>query len=87
VGLQPGVGAGGKQIVEGGGVGQLDSIAAAAVALTDAVHDYENNGFFHCKYLQNIDALLVLGVKCALFRFYYFTRFSSWLQLFFSDFP
>ena len=54
VGLQPGVGAGCEQIVEGGGVGQLDSIAAAAVALADAVHDYENNGFLHCKYLQKM---------------------------------
>jgi hypothetical protein len=87
VGLQPGVGAGGEQVVQGGGVGQLDGIAAATVALTDAVHDYENNGFLHCKYLQKILMPNAWGVKCAFFHFYYFTLFLSRIQLFFQDFP
>ena len=52
VGLQPGIGAGSKQVVQSGGVGNLDSIAAAAVTLADTIHDYQNNGFFHEYYLQ-----------------------------------
>ncbi len=47
VGLEVGVGAGFQQAVQGGGVGDLHGIAAAAVALADAVHDHKNNGFFH----------------------------------------
>ena len=83
VGIQPGVGAGCEQVVQGGGVGQLDGIAAAAVALADAVHDYENNGFLHCKYLQKMLCPKVTGAKIAFFHFYYFTLFLIRLQLFF----
>ena len=47
MGFQVGVGAGGKQAVQGGGVGLGNSIAAAAVSLAYAVHNYKYNGFFH----------------------------------------
>ena len=33
--------------VQSGSIGNLDSIAAAAVTLADAVHNNKNNGFFH----------------------------------------
>ena len=45
--LQPGVGAGFQQMIQGGGLCHGYGIAAAAVALADAVHNYQNNGFFH----------------------------------------
>ena len=53
VGLQPGVGAGGEQMVQGGSLGYRHSVAAAAVALAHAVHNYKYNGFFHYYNLQN----------------------------------
>ena len=47
VGLQPGVGAGGKQMIQGGCLGDCNSVAAAAVTLADAIHNDKYNGFFH----------------------------------------
>ena len=47
VGFEPGVGAGGKELVEIGGLGNCHSVAAAAVALANAVHDDQYNRFFH----------------------------------------
>ena len=49
VGLQIGVRASCEKIVQSGGLGDHNSIAAAAVTLADTVHDYENNRFFHSK--------------------------------------
>ena len=49
VGLQPGVGAGFQQMIQRGGLGVLHSVAAAAVALAHAVHNYQYNGFLHNK--------------------------------------
>jgi hypothetical protein len=34
-------------MIQRGGLGNHNGIAAAAVALTDAIHDYKNNRFFH----------------------------------------
>ena len=47
VGLEPGMGAGFQKLVKGGGFGQLDRIAGAAVAEAHAVHDDQYYGFFH----------------------------------------
>ena len=47
VGFEPGVGAGGKKLVEVGSLGNCHSVAAAAVALANAVHDDQYNRFFH----------------------------------------
>ena len=47
VGLEPGVGGGGEELVQSRGVGLLDRIAGAAVAAADTVHNYQYNGFFH----------------------------------------
>ena len=47
VSLQVSMRAGCKQIVQCGGLCHSDSIAAAAVALADTVHNDQNNGFFH----------------------------------------
>ena len=47
VGFEPGVGAGGKELVEVGSLGNRHSVAAAAVALANAVHDDQYNRFFH----------------------------------------
>ena len=47
VGLQIRMGAGSEQMVQSRGIGVLHSIAAAAVALADAVHNDKYNGFFH----------------------------------------
>ena len=47
VGFEPGVGAGGKKLVEVGSLGNRHSVAAAAVALANAVHDDQYNRFFH----------------------------------------
>ena len=47
VGLQISMGAVGDQPVQSGGVCHLDSVAAAAVTLADAVHNDQYNGFFH----------------------------------------
>ena len=52
VGFQLSMGAGGKQMIQRGSLGNRDRVAAAAVALADAVHDNKNNGFFHNKSLQ-----------------------------------
>ena len=51
--LQPGVGAGSQQLVQGGGFCNGHSIAAAAVTLAHAVHNYKYNGFFHDDNLQS----------------------------------
>ena len=50
VGFQIGMGAGGKQMVKGRGIGNLHSIAAAAVTQTDAVHNHQYNRLFHSLY-------------------------------------
>ena len=47
VGLQIRMGAGSEQMVQSRGIGVLHSIAAAAVALADTVHNDKYNGFFH----------------------------------------
>ena len=47
VGLQISMRAGAEKTVQSGGVGDLHRVAAAAVALADAVHNDQNNGFFH----------------------------------------
>ena len=47
--LQVSMGASSQQIVQSGGLSNHNSITAAAVTLADAVHDYQNNGFFHNK--------------------------------------
>ena len=52
VGFQVSMGAGGKQMIQRGGLSDRDRVAAAAVTLADAVHDNKNNGFFHNKSLQ-----------------------------------
>jgi hypothetical protein len=41
------MGAGSKQFIKGRGLGYSYGIAAAAIALTNAVHDDQNNRFFH----------------------------------------
>jgi hypothetical protein len=41
------MGAGCQQIVQRGGLCHHNSVAAAAVALANAVHDYQYNGFLH----------------------------------------
>ena len=48
VGLEPGVGAGGKTLDRVLGVGLLDSVAGAAVAAAHTVHDHKYNGVFSC---------------------------------------
>ena len=53
VSLQPGVGAGSQQVIQRGGLGHGHRVAAAAVALADAVHNYKYNGFFHDNNLQS----------------------------------
>ena len=52
VGLQISVGAGCQKTVQSGGLGLHNSIAAAAVTLTNAVHNNHYNGFHRKKYLQ-----------------------------------
>ena len=52
VGFQVSMGAGGKQMIQRGGLSDRDRVAAAAVTLADTVHDNKNNGFFHNKSLQ-----------------------------------
>ena len=51
VGFQVSMGAGGKQMIQRGGLSNRDRVAAA-VTLADTVHDNKNNGFFHNKSLQ-----------------------------------
>ncbi len=53
VGLQIGVGTICQQIVQRGGLGDHNSITAAAVTLADTVHNYQYNGFFHIGFLHN----------------------------------
>lgn len=52
MGFQVSMGAGGKQMIQRGGLSDRDRVAAAAVTLADTVHDNKNNGFFHNKSLQ-----------------------------------
>ena len=47
VGLQPGIGAGGEQLVQIGRAGDLHRVAGAAVAAAYAIHNDQNNGFLH----------------------------------------
>ena len=47
VSLQVSMRAGRQQVIQGGRFGNGHRIAAAAVTLADAVHDDQNNGFFH----------------------------------------
>ena len=47
VGLEPGIGAGGEEVVQVGSLGNRHSVAAAAVTLADAVHNHQYNRFFH----------------------------------------
>ena len=47
VGLQISMGAGCQQMIQRRSLGHSHSVAAAAVTLADAIHDYQNNGFFH----------------------------------------
>jgi hypothetical protein len=48
------MGAGGQQVIQRGGLGNHNSITAAAVTLTNAVHDHKYDGFFHEKVSSNI---------------------------------
>ena len=73
MGFQVGVGAGSKQTVQGGGVGLRHSIAAAAVALAYAVHNYKYNGFFH-RYSLRKTYLLCIFCALSVVLFYYISR-------------
>ena len=53
VGLEPGVGAGFQQLVEGGGLRKLDRVAGAAVAEAHAVHNDQYYGFLHMIFLHS----------------------------------
>jgi hypothetical protein len=54
MGLQPGIGTGCKKAVEIRGISAGNAIAFSAVTAADAVHDDQNNGFFHIGFLQNL---------------------------------
>ena len=71
VGFQISMGAGGKQMIQCGGLGNRDRIAAAAVTLADAIHDNKNNGFFHKNSLQK----RAIHTSLHSIGFYYFTSF------------
>ena len=47
VGFQVSMGAGSKKTVQRGGLGYGNRVAAAAVTLAHAIHNNQNNGFFH----------------------------------------
>jgi hypothetical protein len=47
------MGAGSKQCIQSGGLCNGNSIACTAVALTDTVHNNQNNGLIHKYFLQN----------------------------------
>ena len=57
--FEPGIRTGIKKTVERGCFCHCNSIAAAAVTLSDAVHNNQNNGFFHLRYASNIIFLIV----------------------------
>ena len=76
VGFQVSMGAGGKQMIQRGGLSDRDRVATAAVTLADAVHDNKNNGFFHNKSLQK----RAIHTSLHSIGFYYFTSFLPNLQ-------
>jgi hypothetical protein len=63
------VGAGSKQMIQRRGICNFNSIAAAAVALAHAVHNYQYNGFFHRLSLPP-KTELIGNLKIAVLLFY-----------------
>ena len=66
---------GSQQVVQSGSLCNNNSVTAAAVALANAVHDNQYNGFFHVYIPPNRIAVLLHS-----YGLYYSTRFSLTLQ-------